>query len=113
LDLEHEKVEHITLDSTVAVVTVVGKNMRGSAIVGRTFTALGRENLNIIAIAQGSSECNISFVVSKQDVRAALHSTHQEFQLGALEARALPVQSVGMDLTAWQYDPQQRTASAD
>jgi aspartate kinase len=113
LDLAHEKVEHITLDSTVAVVTVVGKNMRGSAIVGRTFTALGRENLNIIAIAQGSSECNISFVVSKQDVRAALHSTHQEFQLGALEARALPVQSVGMDLTAWQYDPQQRTASAD
>jgi predicted amino acid-binding ACT domain protein len=70
-DLAHEKVEHITLDPTVAIVTVVGKNMRGSGTVGRTFTALGRENLNIIAIAQGSSECNISFVVSKQDVKSS------------------------------------------
>jgi aspartate kinase len=113
LDLAHEKVEHITLDPTVAIVTVVGKNMRGSAIVGRTFTALGRENLNIIAIAQGSSECNISFVVSKQDVRVALDTTHQEFRLGALESRALPVQSVGVDPAAWRYDPEQRTASAD
>jgi aspartokinase len=114
LDLAHEKVEHITLDPTVAIVTVVGKNMRGSATVGRTFTALGRENLNIIAIAQGSSECNISFVVSKQDVRAALDTTHQEFRLGARESRALPVQSVGVDPAAWRYNPdQQRTASAD
>jgi aspartokinase len=113
LDLAHEKVEHITLDPTVAIVTVVGKNMRGSAIVGRTFTALGRENLNIIAIAQGSSECNISFVVSKQDVRVALDTTHQEFRLGVLDSRALPVQSVSGDPAAWHYDPEQRTASAD
>jgi aspartate kinase len=113
LDLAHKKVEHITLDPTVAIVTVVGKNMRGSAIVGRTFTALGRENLNIIAIAQGSSECNISFIVAKQDVRAALDTTHQEFRLGTLEPRAIPVQSAGVNSTAWHYTPEQRTASAD
>src|SRR5208283_6124906 len=54
-DLAHEKVEHITLDPTVAIVTVVGQNMRGvSGIAGRTFCALGRKNVDIIAIAQGS-----------------------------------------------------------
>jgi aspartate kinase len=112
-DLEHEKVEHITLDPTVAIVTVVGKNMRGSATVGRTFTALGRENVNIIAVAQGSSECNISFVVSKQDVKAALNATHREFDLGVLNSRLIPAKSVAVNPAAWQYDAEQRTANAD
>jgi aspartokinase/homoserine dehydrogenase 1 len=94
-DLAHEKVEHITLDPTVAVVTVVGQNMQGiSGIVGRTFGALGRENVNVIAIAQGSSECNISFVVSQKDMKAALITTHEEFQLGCTAfADAPPVES--------------------
>jgi aspartate kinase len=112
-DLAHEKVEHITLDQTIAIVTVVGKNMRGSGTVGRTFTALGRENVNVVAIAQGSSECNISFVVSKDDVKAALETTHREFQLGTPESLALPVKSVGVSPAAWQYESEQRTASAD
>lgn len=112
-DLAHEKVEHITLDQKVAIVTVVGKNMRSSGTVGRTFTALSRANLNIIAIAQGSSECNISFVVAEHDVKAALQATHREFQLGALDARALPVKSVGDDPAAWQYESRPRTVNAD
>ncbi len=112
-DLAHEKVEHVTLDQTIAIVTVVGKNMRGSGTVGRTFTALGRENVNIVAIAQGSSECNISFVVSKQDVKAALETTHREFQLGTPESLALPVKRAGVSAAAWQYESEQRTASAD
>lgn len=81
-DLEHEKVEHISLDPNAAIVTVVGQGMRGSEIVGRTFGALGREKMNIIAIAQGSSECNISFVVAKNEMKAALSTIHREFQLG-------------------------------
>jgi aspartokinase/homoserine dehydrogenase 1 len=112
-DLAHEKVEHITLDPTVAIVTVVGKNMRGSATVGRTFTALGRENVNIIAVAQGSSECNISFVVSKPDVKAALNATHREFDLGVVPSHALPVKSVAVSPVAWQLEPAQQTANAD
>jgi hypothetical protein len=50
--------------------------------VGRTFRALDSEDVSIVAIAQGSTECTISFVVSKEDVRAALASIHREFQLG-------------------------------
>jgi aspartate kinase len=112
-DLAHEKVEHVTLDLTVAIVTVVGKNMRGAATVGRTFAALGKENINVIAIAQGSSECNISFVVKQQDVKPALEATHQEFQLGILDSTAHPVESVRVGPAAWHFDSEQRTASAD
>jgi aspartate kinase len=82
-DLAHQVVDHITMDPDIAIVAVVGENMRGTpGVAGRTFHALGRENVNIIAIAQGSSETNISFVVSDQSVKAALLATHREFGLG-------------------------------
>jgi hypothetical protein len=87
--------------------------MRGAATVGRTFAALGRENVNIIAIAQGSSECNISFVARQQDVSTALTAIHQEFQLGTLNSRAIPVRSVDVLPVAWQYGSEQRIATAD
>jgi aspartokinase len=83
-DLAYQTVEHITVDSNIAIVAVVGENMRGiPGIAGRTFNALGRENVNIIAIAQGSSECNISFVVEEKAVKTALLATHREFGLNS------------------------------
>jgi len=87
-DLMHQKVEHITLDPNIAIVAVVGENMRGTVgMAGRTFSVLGRENINIIAIAQGSSETNISFVVSSQDMKRALLAVHQEFALDTRNAQ--------------------------
>jgi len=89
-DVAHEKVEHITLASNIAIVAVVGENMRGTpGVAARTFSAVGRENVNIMVIAQGSSETNISFVVSDKDMKAALAAVHREFGLGA----AAPVDS--------------------
>jgi bifunctional aspartokinase / homoserine dehydrogenase 1 len=89
-DLAHHKVEHVTLDPNIAIVAVVGENMRGAVgVAGRTFSALGREEVNIIAIAQGSSETNISFVVSSQHMTKALTAVHREFSLdmrGAAES---------------------------
>ena len=102
-DLAHEKVEHITLDPTVAIVTVVGQNMRGSGTVGRTLP-LGREGVNIIAIAQGSSECNLSFVVSRDNMKTALAITHREFQLHALNSPALPVVTPSGRPAAWYHE---------
>lgn len=82
-DLAHEKVEHITVDANIAIVAVVGENMRGTpGVAGRTFNALGRENVNLIAIAQGSSESNISFVVEEKAMKTALIAAHREFGLG-------------------------------
>jgi len=64
----------------VAIVAVVGEGMRGTpGVAGRLFSALGREGINIIAIAQGSSERNISFVVSERDRAHAVRAIHREF----------------------------------
>jgi aspartate kinase len=82
-DLAHEVVDHITVDPDVAIVAVVGENMRGTpGVAGRTFNALGKERVNLIAIAQGSSETNISFVVDNKSMKTALAVLHREFELG-------------------------------
>src|ERR1700687_5621772 len=89
-DLSHQVVEHITIDPKIAIVAVVGENMRGTrGVAGRTFAAMGRDNVHIIAIAQGSSETNISFVVEDSAMKQALLSAHHEFGLG--ESRELGV----------------------
>ncbi|HLK04731.1 MAG TPA: aspartate kinase [Candidatus Acidoferrum sp.] len=82
-DLAHEVVDHISVDPNVAIVAVVGENMRGTpGVAGRTFNAIGQEKVNLIAIAQGSSETNISFVVDDKSMQQALRVLHKEFGLG-------------------------------
>ena len=81
-DLAHHKVEHIRVDPHIAIVAVVGQNMCGTpGIAGKTFNAMGKAGVNLIAIAQGSSETNISFVIEEQSVVPALRSLHREFAL--------------------------------
>ncbi|NLF66984.1 MAG: aspartate kinase [Chloroflexi bacterium] len=66
----------------VAIVTVVGAGMRGTpGIAGRLFSALGNAGINIIAIAQGSSECSISLVVDEADTRDAVQEIHNLLQV--------------------------------
>ena len=79
LELSHDYLEPIERED-VAAVALIGEGMRGTAgISGRMFGALGREKINIIAIAQGSSESNISCVVALKDRAAAVKAIHQEF----------------------------------
>jgi len=81
-DLVHHDVEHIIVNSDIAIVAVVGENMRGTpGIAGRTFSALGKSSINIIAIAQGSSEYNVSFVVEAKAMQDAVVAVHDEFKL--------------------------------
>jgi bifunctional aspartokinase / homoserine dehydrogenase 1 len=83
-ELANQPVEHIAFDANVAMVTVVGHNMTSiPAMVGRTCGALGRENVNIVAVARGSLESTISFVVAKKDSQTALVALHREFHLGS------------------------------
>jgi aspartokinase/homoserine dehydrogenase 1 len=64
----------------VAVLAAVGEGMRGApGVAGRLFSALGRQRINVIAIAQGSSELNISFVVEESQRVAAVQAVHGEF----------------------------------
>ena len=65
--------------------------MRGiPGVAGRTFTALGRESVNIMAIAQGSSEYNISLVVQESSMQRALTALHKEFRLHEPALAAAP-----------------------
>jgi aspartate kinase len=74
-ELQRRDIDRIWALQPVSIITVVGAGMRGTpGIAGRIFSALGRHDVNIVAIAQGSSECSISLVVLDEDtVRAVSH----------------------------------------
>lgn len=93
-DLAHKEVEHITVNADIAIVAVVGDKMRGTpGIAGRTFSALGRRGINIIAIAQGSSEFNVSLVVEAGLMREVVQALHSEFGLQRRASRFESVES--------------------
>jgi aspartate kinase len=76
-ELDRRDIDRIWAQRNVSIVTVVGAGMRGTpGISGRLFTSLGNHKVNIIAIAQGSSECSISMVVTEEDTRAAERAIH-------------------------------------
>jgi aspartate kinase len=79
-DLRRGDLQRIGVQDGVAIIAVVGEGMRGTpGVAGRLCAALGREGINIIAIAQGSSERNISLVVNDKEKAAAMRSIHKEF----------------------------------
>ncbi|GGF02153.1 bifunctional aspartate kinase/homoserine dehydrogenase I [Hymenobacter cavernae] len=74
------KLEPVQLERDLAIVAVVGENMKNHpGISGRKFAALGTNGVNIRAIAQGSSERNISTVIRASDVRKAINVLHEAF----------------------------------
>jgi bifunctional aspartokinase / homoserine dehydrogenase 1 len=82
LELAHGYVKGIEVDREVGLLAVVGEGMRGfSGVAGRIFTAISRENVNIIAIAQGSSELTISIVVRRDGLEKAVRAVHAECHL--------------------------------
>lgn len=75
-----QKVEPLIVETELSIVALVGENMKNhTGISGRMFSAMGRNGVNIRAIAQGSSEKNISAVISTKDVRKAINVLHEEF----------------------------------
>jgi bifunctional aspartokinase / homoserine dehydrogenase 1 len=82
LEMLHDDRVSIEMMSNVAIVVMIGENMKGTpGISGRAFGALGARGINIIAIAQGSSELSISFAVKATDVKEAVKAIHEEFTL--------------------------------
>jgi bifunctional aspartokinase / homoserine dehydrogenase 1 len=93
------EIDGIDSRSGLATVAVVGIGMAGHlGIAARVFAALAEAKINIVAIAQGSSELNISFVVAAKDVAAAQRAVHGAFQLskigGGAAARAAHTDAV-------------------
>ncbi len=79
-EIETGKVDPIIVETALSIVAIVGDNMKNhSGISGKMFSALGRNGVSIRAIAQGSSERNISAVISTADVKKAINVLHEAF----------------------------------
>jgi aspartate kinase len=81
-EIERRDLDRVKWEDETVVLAVVGAGMKGTpGISGRLFGVLGRERINVIAIAQGSSEFNISLVVARGDADKAVQVIHSEFEL--------------------------------
>ena len=79
-ELARHDVEKVEIEAPVAIVSAVGEGMRGTpGVAARLFGAIARAKVNVVAIAQGSSELNISLVVHESDRDRAVRAVHQEF----------------------------------
>jgi len=82
LDLMRGHIEDISADDSIAIVAAIGDRMKGRpGIAGKVFGALGAAGVNVIAISQGSSENNISLIVSGEDAAEAVRAIHRAFEL--------------------------------
>ncbi len=81
-EIAHKQINNITIDDEMAVVAIVGENMKHTTgIAGLLFNSVGKNGVNVYAIAQGASELNISFVIKERDIRKALNVIHESFFL--------------------------------
>lgn len=86
MELAAYKMEQPEIVNDLSVLAIVGENMRHkTGVSGDLFHALGRNGVNITAIAQGSSEYNISAVIDKKDLEKALNIVHEAFFLSPVK----------------------------
>ena len=79
-EISLHKIDPIIVEKDLSIVALIGDNMKNhQGISGRMFSALGKNNINIRAIAQGASEKNISTVIAQKDVKKALNTIHERF----------------------------------
>ena len=80
LELIAKKLEDVVIEKNLAIIAIVGENMKQTpGVSGKLFHALGRNGVNVRAIAQGSSEYNISVIISAHDLAKALNAVHDGF----------------------------------
>jgi aspartokinase/homoserine dehydrogenase 1 len=90
-------VEPIKVEENLSVIAVIGENMRYQpGIAGQLFQALGKNGINVVAIAQGSSELNISVVVNLADESKALNALHEAFFLSDTKELHLFIVGTGL-----------------
>ncbi len=81
-EILHGQINKITVETELSIVAIVGENMKhATGIAGKLFSTIGKNGVNIIAIAQGASELNISWVVKNDDLRKTLNVVHESFFL--------------------------------
>ena len=80
LEISQNKINPCIIEQNLCIVALVGENMKNhQGLSGKMFSTLGKNNVNIRAIAQGASERNISVVINEKDVKKALNTLHERF----------------------------------
>ena len=80
IEILQNKIDPCIVEKNLCIIALVGENMKNhQGLSGRMFSTLGKNNVNIRAIAQGASERNISAVINERDVKKALNSLHENF----------------------------------
>jgi len=96
------RISKLTCENELSIVAIVGENMKHSAgIAGKLFHTIGKNGINVVAIAQGASEQNISWVVKNSDLRKTLNVVHEAFFLSPfveLNIFLVGIGTVGRDL---------------
>jgi aspartokinase/homoserine dehydrogenase 1 len=96
-EIEAGKIEKAIVETQLSILAIIGENMRKTpGISGKLFSALGRNGVNVRAIAQGSSEVNLTVVISQRNLSKALNTVHEAFFLS--ETKTLNVFMTGLGL---------------
>ncbi len=81
-EIERRRIDRITSISDIAIIALVGEGIKGApGVAARAFGVLGSANINILMIAQGSSELNLSIVARQKDAPRAVQLIHEAFEL--------------------------------
>lgn len=96
-EIQARKIDEVTIQSGLSVVAIIGENMRNTpGISGKMFDSLGKNGINVIAIAQGSSELNLSVVISHFDLTKSLNTLHEAFFLSDVKTIHLFLVGTGL-----------------
>ena len=95
-EISLHKIDPIIVETELSIIALVGDQMKNhQGISGKMFSALGRNNINVRAIAQGASERNISAVIAQNDIKKALNTLHDQFFEGNMKQLNVFITGVG------------------
>jgi len=81
-EIEQDQINRVLIETGLSIVAIVGENMKhATGVAGKLFSTIGRNGINVVAIAQGASELNISWVVKNSDLKKTLNVVHESFFL--------------------------------
>ncbi|MGK7394969.1 MAG: bifunctional aspartate kinase/homoserine dehydrogenase I [Candidatus Cyclobacteriaceae bacterium M3_2C_046] len=96
-EMQYRRIDQVIVEEGLSIVAIIGENMRNTVgISGKMLNALGKNGINVVAIAQGSSELNISVVMGKPDLSKALNALHEAFFLSDIKTLNLFLVGTGL-----------------
>ncbi len=85
IELLGKIIKKLEITTDVAIVALIGSGMRGTVgVASRVFGAVAKKSVNVVMIAQGSSELNLAFVVKDSDCKYVVQALHDEFELAKI-----------------------------